>query len=135
MSAAYSLQTGTTITSERKAVTLDEWRAEAIHRFGSVDLWAFVCPNCDNVATVSEHQKFAGVVFGKVYAPEQCLGRTMRLAGVPTLEASATPCDWAAFGLLGTNGTGMIVQFPDGTHREAFAFAVLSDPKRDSRGS
>ena len=100
-------------------MTIDAWRAEALRRggggFGSV---RFLCPSCGNVATPDD---FVAVGANAADAAVECIGRASRpmAPNVP----GGRPCDWAAYGFFGTLGRGVVVEFPDGTTRESFAFA------------
>jgi hypothetical protein len=102
----------------------EEWKAEAIQRFGeNPDNWAFVCPACGHVATISNF-KFLGEAADS--AAQQCIGR-VNSRGMKPADAKSNEygCDWAAFGLFGTLGKGRTVEFPDGTTIEVFDFAEV----------
>jgi hypothetical protein len=91
--------------------TLNEWKTEAIARFGSdTSNWRFKCPKCGNEQTPFD---FAGITDGANKAYQQCIGRHVKSKG----------CDWSAFGFLGTLGKGRIVIAPDGNEVEVFDFA------------
>jgi hypothetical protein len=82
-----------------ETMTLDEWRTEGKHRFGSDPMqWRFVCPSCGHVASV-EDWKNAG-------APEtavafSCIGRW--LPNPQSIFEKPGPCNYAGGGLFGLN--------------------------------
>lgn len=80
--------------TEKTEYTQAELMAEARARFGDDPLdFAFVCPSCDDVATIRDFKE-AG---GPYLAGQGCIGRLLgALSGPPTRG-----CDWAAFGLIG----------------------------------
>lgn len=107
------LSKGVTLTTDQPLLTHDEWLDEGRRRFGEdMAAWAFVCPNCGARSTVED---FAAVKAGT--AGRECIGRHLDGRG----------CDWAAYGLLGTKGKGVLVEMPSGVIYEAFAFAETSD--------
>lgn len=81
--------------------TEDEWRAEAIRRFGSDALqWRFVCPSCGHDASVRDWRD-AG-------APEStiafsCVGRYMTSAPREAFRKDGGPCNYAGGGLFRIN--------------------------------
>lgn len=87
-------------------LTQEELVAECRRRFGDDPAnWAFVCPNCGDVATLADHPG------GSDKLGQECVG-----GGYPR------GCDWTAYGLLGGPWT---IEMPDGTLARSFA---LADP-------
>ncbi len=106
--------------TEYRLLTQAELIAECQRRFGDdPTTWAFRCPNCGEVATVSDFPQ------GSDQLGQACVGR---FKGALTMtqrawEASGRRgCDWTAYGLL--NGPWEIVM-PDGRRVESFP---LADP-------
>lgn len=100
--------------------TLEEWRAEAVRRFGQdATEWVFVCPRCGYRQSPGD---FSAVDADPQRAYVECIGRVgLQIVG------SKQPCDWAAFGFLGTMGKGRLVQAPGEEHpTEVFDFADAS---------
>nr|WP_217364866.1 VVA0879 family protein [Brevibacillus sp. HD1.4A] len=98
--------------------TLEEWRNEAIERFGeSAREWAFQCPKCGNVQTALDfvEKSVMGLNDAANAVYQECIGRHVEGDG----------CNWAAYGLFGTFGKGRIVIAPDdGREVEVFDFAT-----------
>ena len=105
--------------------SLKQWQEEGEQRFGEGENWAFVCPVCGHVATVSDF-----IALGQTAddAAQVCIGR---INGHMKPHAKAgdnsNGCDWCAFGLLGTIGRGRNITFPDGSSCEVFDFAEGSE--------
>lgn len=104
--------------------TLEEWRNEAVERFGEQGRhWKFVCPKCSNVQTAKDFVEQTGMkpedAVNLVY--QDCIGRHVEGIG----------CNWAAYGLLGTFGNGRIVIAPD-VERLRFSISLLNKTKRPS---
>lgn len=78
--------------------------------------YRFVCPMCGNVATPQEF-KAAGA--DPERAARECIGRTMD--PMPKPKKGKKPCDWAAFGLFGNLGRGLLVKMPNGKTVQTFA--------------
>ncbi|MFD2116382.1 VVA0879 family protein [Paenibacillus yanchengensis] len=95
--------------------TLDEWRNEAMERFGEkTSQWKFTCPRCQNSQSPQDFVD-AGIAQQEAanMSYQQCIGRKVTGKG----------CDWVAYGLLGTLGQGRVVVAPDGREVEVFNFA------------
>lgn len=117
-----------TITIPR--MTHAEWLAEAERRFGKNPLkWRFACPACAHTATCDDF-KALGVAPDR--AAVECIGRVHNELGTPGKRGKNAdgiqPCNWAAFGLLGTLNGGVIIEVPatdehDASTVNAFAFA------------
>lgn len=89
----------------------------------------FICPSCGNVASPKD---FQAVGADPQMAPTNCIGRTMH--PMPKPRKGKTPCDWAAFGLLGNLGKGLTVVLEDGKEIETFALAepLSAEPKHSA---
>lgn len=101
-------------------MTLEEWRAAWKARGG---LGArFRCPACGHVASGLD---FKALDEDPISAPVECLGRvqTPRASNADKVARPGGPCDWAAYGFLGTMGEGIQVVTPDGGKMESFPFA------------
>lgn len=107
---------------EQRQMTHAEWLAEAIRRFGTSPLdYAFVCPNCGDVAAVKD---FPPALRGR--AGQECLGRVMAdAAGVPYDEWKGRGCSFVAYGLIPGPWT---VTMEDGKVIRSFAMAP-GDPQ------
>lgn len=105
-------------------MTHAEWLAEAERRFGpQARNWRFACPACGHEATCAD---FKALGADPSRAAVECIGRVHNELGTPGKRGrhadGVQPCDWAAFGLLGTISGGVIVERDGGT-TNAFAFA------------
>lgn len=129
--------------------TVEAWREEAIRRFGPDPLkWKFVCPACGHEAMLED---FKALDADPQRATFECIGRVLNELGWhdmvyteiarviddydeddepiyapregPARRESDLPCDWAAFGLLGTLNAGTRIDRDDGTETWAFDFA------------
>lgn len=105
------LASGVEVTTERPVVDLADYQQE-----GRAAGFRFQCPKCGNVATP---QDFTVLGADPQRAAQECIGRAR-------LDIGRDACDWAAFGLLGTMGRGVLVRFPDGRVVESFPFAAAS---------
>lgn len=106
-------------------MTQDELVAAARERFGDdATKWAFVCPNCGDVATVQDF-----IDAGKPNAAgQECIGRSKgALSGPPTEDSGRSiaerGCDWTAYGLL---GGPVEVTLPNGKVVRSFELAEAS---------
>lgn len=132
------------------------WKAEAVKRFGaSIAAWRFRCPACGHEATCGDFKELGadpnratieciGRVLnelgrhGEVYTeppPREPIGYDEDADTYvydeeeedrPTRRGSGKPCDWAAFGLLGTLNEGTVVR-RDGQDTWIFDFAEAED--------
>lgn len=93
---------GRTVLTDRPIVPLVEYQ-----RLGEAAGFRFRCPKCGHVAS---SDNFGRLGRDRGLAAEECIGRYVDREG----------CDWAAYGLLGTLGDGVLVEFPDGRIVEAF---------------
>ena len=98
-------------------MTVTEWRAEAVRRFGPDPMnWRFICPVCQHVASVSDW-KNAGATEGE--AAFSCVGR--RTGGRQAFEEKGVgPCNYAGGGLFRLNPQPVINE--DGKTHHVFAF-------------
>jgi hypothetical protein len=101
--------------------TQEEWRAEAVKRFGKDHKqWKFICPVCKYVQSVQDYID--------AEAPQgaigfSCVGRyvseSKEAFDVSVKEEG--PCNYAGGGLFRLNPVKVIL--PDGSEEQAFAFA------------
>lgn len=102
--------------------SLKEWQEEAVSRFGTnARNWAFVCPACGKVSTVSD---FLALEANPQNAYQECIGRVTG-QGAPRKEGNPNGCNWAAYGFFGTCGKGRIVIDDEGSEIEVFDFAEV----------
>ena len=107
---------------KNRRITKSQWRSEARHLWGDDPMaWAFVCPSCGHVATVSEW-KAAGAGEGMVAF--SCIGRALGVAA--GLGADTGPCNYAGGGLFQLNPVTVIEE--DGSTHNVFEFA----PKQET---
>jgi hypothetical protein len=122
-------------TIELRKLTRPELLTEMRTRFGdNSDRWAFLCPNCGDVATIAdwrqalaEHEMLdreqkritdAGQLIGQM-----CIGRALGALKGPQEEWKGRGCDWTAYGLF--RGPWEIqIDSEDGETRFAPAFAI-----------
>ena len=116
---------GEDLMSKKKSFSLirmthDEWRKEAIRRFGpNIEDWKFVCPGCGNIASGRDF-KDVGAEPNSMY--QECIGRYrggIRWANKKKNQKG--PCDYAGYGLF--NICPVIVVRDDGVEISSFAFA------------
>lgn len=90
------------VSGQKKEFTLDEWNAEGTKLFGDDKMkWAFKCPSCGHVATVSDW-KDAGAPEGAVAF--SCVGRYLSGPRRDFLNGSGEgPCNYAGGGLFKLN--------------------------------
>lgn len=87
--------------NESTRMTHEEWKAEAVRRFGANIMdWAFVCPACNYVAKVQDWQD-AGASEGEVAF--SCVGRRRAGASEAFSAEGPGPCNYAGGGLIGLN--------------------------------
>lgn len=104
-------------------IQVADWRTRA-RELGGEDCLdtPFRCPACGHVATPRDFKRLGAAPHR---ALQECVGRVTG-AGSPfgvNGKPPAKPCDWAAFGLLGTLDGGTIVIAEDGTEVNVFEFA------------
>jgi hypothetical protein len=101
------------------ALTAEQWRAQAIDRFGADPLkWRFVCPSCGHVAAV-EDWKNAGA--SESQAAFSCVGRYTGADDSKTFRNAGGPCTYAGGGLFRLNPVEVIGD--EGHLTRVFAFA------------
>ena len=105
----------------KRTITAAEWRADAVRRFGDDEMqWAFECPICKHVATVSEYQA-AGAPVGAVGF--SCIGRWMKSARDAFGGEGPGPCNYTGGGLFRLNPVTVI----DGDREHSlFEFAPVA---------
>lgn len=82
-------------------MTLDEYKAEAIKRFGEdIMQWKFKCPICGNVASAQDYKE-AGAPGGAVGF--SCIGRWKDGSRSAFSTETGQPCDYAGGGLIRMN--------------------------------
>lgn len=102
--------------------TVEEWREEAVKRFGeNVRDWKFQCPACGHISSVQDFIN-AGEDASGAYV--NCIGR-VNGKGADGMKGKdeGHGCNWAAYGLFGTLGKGRLVVVDDGHEVEVFDFA------------
>lgn len=99
---------------------VEEWREEAVERFGSFPETRFVCPACGHITTVQDFRQFKDKGATPDTAAKNCIGR---------FDRSITDCDWCAYGLFRTVGRGRKLTLEDGKSVEVFDFD-LTDGER-----
>jgi hypothetical protein len=105
-------------------MTYEEWRAEAVKRFGPDPMnWKFKCPSCGYVASAADW-KNAGDEKGTMIA-FSCLGR-LTGSKKEIFDKTGGPCNYAGGGLFGLNPVE--VEQDGRTHR-LFDFAHAETPK------
>jgi hypothetical protein len=109
---------------EMRTLQLAEWREEGKRRGnGSLLDAPFVCPACGNVATA---RQFKDLGENPNDASQECIGRAKLKHGTPKDQVGEwgkkRPCNWAAYGLMGTLGKGVTIITPEGPIN-AFEFA------------
>jgi hypothetical protein len=80
-------------------LTVEEWQAEGIKRFGSDNhKWKFACPICGNVAAVEDFRPFKDRGATANSATCECIGRYTGVDGFR--QKGNGPCDYAGYGLF-----------------------------------
>ncbi|WP_371436157.1 VVA0879 family protein [Polaromonas sp.] len=110
-------------------MTPEEWRAEAISRFGPNKMkWRFVCPSCSHVAS-AEDWKEAGAPEGSVgfscvgrYQPE---GPGDEALAAAAFKGKGGPCNYSGGGLFGLNPVHVDLEDGKSVHMFAFAEATV----------
>lgn len=118
------LQTSTRDAPGPITMTVEEWNAEGVRRFGADQMkWRFRCPSCDN-AVSAENYKAAG-------APENavafsCVGRWMPETTATIFEKGKGFCNYAGGGLFPLNPITVIDK--DGGEHRIFRFDEAGAP-------
>lgn len=106
------------VRSDQRRVTLAEWSAEAVRRFGPDTLnWRFKCPSCGYVASVRDW-KNAGA--HSTSAGYSCIGRWLG-SKQEIFTKQGGPCNYAGGGLFRLNP--VIVVHEGGEETPVFEFA------------
>lgn len=102
--------------------SVEEWRAEAIRRFGEDERqWRFVCPCCGHVACAADYKR-AGAPSGAVGF--SCVGRWLPERRAAFGEGPG-PCDYAGGGFFQLNPVVI-----NGVKHCMFAFADAAEAER-----
>lgn len=105
---------------EQKTFTLEEWKAEAVRRFGTDPMsWKFVCPSCGHVASVKDWRDL-GASEGEVAF--SCVGRHVESASA-AFKKDGGPCNYAGGGLFRLNPVKVVFEDDPQHPRETFDFA------------
>jgi len=113
-----------------REITHEEWLKEGKALFGTANrptnyrAWKFVCPVCENVASVGDYEQYKDKGATPSSASQECIGRYAGGRSAMSIGLSQ-PCDYAAFGLIGLCET--VVVMPDGTKIPVFEFARPED--------
>ena len=105
-----------------RAMTADEWRGEAVTRFGADHMaWSFVCPACGHVQTVADYRD-AGAPSSA--AGFSCVGRYIEGSREAFGGEGDGPCNYTGGGLFRLNP--VTVTDDEGREIQMFAFAEPS---------
>ena len=108
-----------------KKMSMDEWRAEAVKRFGDNPMnWKFVCPSCGHIQSVSDFRPFKdkGATTNDAYF--NCIGRFDGHLRTPMLSGQG-PCNYSLGGLICLATT--VVTGNDGRSLPVFEFAPAQE--------
>lgn len=106
-------------------ITLEEWETKGKKLYGEdYANWKFVCPACGHISSV---QEFIDLGANANSSYTNCIGR-INGKGEDGLKGidNGYGCNWAAYGLFGTLGKGLIVNIngkDDVKSIEVFQFA------------
>jgi hypothetical protein len=110
-------------------ITVGDWQAEAVRRFGADPLkWRFVCPSCGHITAVEDWKKAGAPADTVAFS---CVGR---FAGKPREafgETGGGPCNYAGGGLLRINPQPVVDEAGNVHHVFAFADSVDKRGLRD----
>ena len=105
--------------ASQTVMTCDEWRAEAIRRFGEDEMmWRFKCPSCGHVASTEDYQ---AVGAKSSHVGFSCIGRFLPKSNEAFGGEGSGPCNYAGGGLIGINPVA--VDNGEGKTVQMFAFA------------
>lgn len=105
--------------STRRTVTVEEWRADGIRRFGKDQMkWRFKCPSCHHEACVEDWKAIGAPENAVAYS---CVGRWMPETTAEIFDAGKGPCNYAGGGLFGLNPITVIDE--SGREHSVFEFA------------
>jgi len=103
---------------DQVAMTYEQWKAEAIRRFGEDPMaWRFRCPVCGHEASVRDYRD-AGASEGAVGF--SCIGRWVEGSRSALRGSGSGPCDYAGGGLFRLNP---VTVTKDGKPFDTFRFA------------
>lgn len=104
--------------------TIEEWRAEAVRRFGDDEMdWRFICPACGYEAPLREWKE-AGAPSST--AGFSCVGRWDGHMDVD-MGTKPGPCNYAGGGLFGLNP--VTLTFPGEAQKDVKCFAFAEAPE------
>lgn len=110
---------GSPKTQVHLQMTMQEWEAEGIRRFGEDRMkWRFVCPSCKTVSSVQDWKDAGAEESGVAFS---CVGRWKDGVDENTFRGNGKLCHYAGGGLFRLNPVKVV--FPGGGIRETFAFA------------
>jgi len=102
-----------------RRVTVKDWYAEAIERFGAdTDAWQVVCPVCKHPQTIAEMK---AVGMPEASFAFSCIGRWIPGSKEAFDKTKTGPCTYAGGGLFKLNPVTVV--FPDGKEQHAFEWA------------
>lgn len=105
--------------SETKVYQLDEWRAEAVKRFGPDSKnWKYKCSNCGHEQTINDFIK-AGIKEPENKVFYSCIGRWTGAEG--TINNEKSPCNYTLGGLFKITNVSVIDE--EGKKHWVFDFA------------
>ena len=111
------------MTMSKRTVTLEEFKKEAVARFGLDKMdWKFVCPGCGHIASVRDY-KDADAPEGAV--GYSCLGRYLEEFRPWLGGEGPGPCDYTQGGLFGIAPVEIIAD--DGKKHCRFELAPSED--------
>lgn len=108
-----------------RKLTQAELCAEAAAAFGADTLnWAFKCPNCGDVAAMSDYPEKWRALVG-----QQCIGRILdenkdRARDPHGKFMGGRGCDWAAYGLLPGPWEVVVPADGDGPETSVYSFPL-----------
>lgn len=106
-------------------MTVDEWNAEGVRRFGESRLkWRFVCPACKHVQAVEDFRPYKDKGATLEDAFFNCVGRfagANQNAGLAGTGKESGPCNYTGGGLLDLRPVEIVTE--GGKVYRSFAFA------------
>lgn len=109
-------------TQPVEAITFDEWKAEAVRRFGENPRnWKFACPCCGHIQSMEDFHRL-GADINLAYF--NCIGRHDGAHGHVQMGTKPGPCNYTGGGLFNMNPRA--VKHPDdGATLHVFDFAPV----------
>ena len=97
-------------------MSVAQWRAEAVRRFGEqTENWAFVCPSCGKAATIGDMVRAGGTAND---APQECIS---------LYRCDTGDCGCCAYRGPGTHGKGAFIGRDGEELIEVFDFAPAQE--------